>query len=65
MKLFATIGDLMLSKVLPHESASAACPTRSWYQYKCVQGRRRLRRRCTDTPQCTTTCTAWTYYSMC
>jgi hypothetical protein len=65
MRLFARIGDLMLSKAVPQKSASAACPTSTFYQYKCVEGRRRLRRKCTNHPTCTTTCTAWTYYSMC
>lgn len=65
MRLFNKIGDLMLQKVAPEGTASAACPPNQYFEYKCVQGRRRLRRRCNTLPTCTITCTSWTFDSFC
>jgi hypothetical protein len=45
--------------LLGRETAAAACPESSFWQYRCAQGHNEQRRRCQNTASCTTVCAGW------
>ncbi|GAA4919676.1 hypothetical protein LX16_4323 [Stackebrandtia albiflava] len=65
MRIFVTLGDLLLAKAVRQAPAEAACSIRTYYEYKCGQGMSRYRRSCTRHPNCTTTCTSWVWAGSC
>lgn len=64
MTLISRIGDTMLNKLVPPAKAAAGCPTESFWDYECRNGRQ-YKRWCTTKATCTTTCGAWQYNTQC
>lgn len=58
------VADRALARIVPSKEAAAACPTLSYYQYKCVE-HLKYRRHCYRNYMCYTTCGPWISYTHC